>query len=90
LEVVIAVGYRVNSKRATQFKIWAVKVLKACKLSWRWFTLCKTIDRQDQETPQKYDILAILATKASGYNHSLNLIWKPLVLCMSHYVSLAN
>jgi len=28
LDVVIAVGYRVNSKRATQFRIWATKVLK--------------------------------------------------------------
>jgi len=28
LDVAIAVGYRVNSKRATQFRIWATKVLK--------------------------------------------------------------
>lgn len=28
LDVIIAVGYRVNSKRATQFRIWASKVLK--------------------------------------------------------------
>ncbi len=28
LNVIIAVGYRVNSKRATQFRIWATKVLK--------------------------------------------------------------
>lgn len=28
LDVIIAVGYRVNSKRATQFKIWATNVLK--------------------------------------------------------------
>ncbi len=28
LDVVISVGYRVNSKRATQFRIWANKVLK--------------------------------------------------------------
>ena len=28
LDVIIAVGYRVNSKRATQFRIWATKVLK--------------------------------------------------------------
>ena len=29
LDVVISVGYRVNSKRATQFRIWATNVLKA-------------------------------------------------------------
>ena len=28
LDVIIAVGYRVNSQRATQFRIWATKVLK--------------------------------------------------------------
>ena len=28
LDIIIAVGYRVNSKRATQFRIWATKVLK--------------------------------------------------------------
>ena len=27
LDVIIAVGYRVNSKRATQFRIWATNVL---------------------------------------------------------------
>ena len=28
LDVVIAVGYRVNSYEATQFRIWATQVLK--------------------------------------------------------------
>lgn len=28
LDMIIAVGYRVNSKRATQFRIWSTKVLK--------------------------------------------------------------
>ena len=28
LEAIIAVGYRINSKRATKFRIWATKVLK--------------------------------------------------------------
>ena len=28
LDMIIAVGYRVNSKKATQFRIWATNVLK--------------------------------------------------------------
>ncbi len=28
LDAIIAVGYRINSKRATQFRIWATKTLK--------------------------------------------------------------
>jgi len=28
LDLIIAVGYRVNSKRGTQFRIWANKILK--------------------------------------------------------------
>ena len=28
LDAIIAVGYRVNSKRATQFRIWAINILK--------------------------------------------------------------
>ena len=28
LDAIIAIGYRVNSKQATQFRIWATKVLK--------------------------------------------------------------
>ncbi|MFH1656354.1 MAG: RhuM family protein [Candidatus Nealsonbacteria bacterium] len=33
LDAVIAVGYRVNSKKATQFRIWATKILKDYLLS---------------------------------------------------------
>jgi hypothetical protein len=33
LDAIIAVGYRVNSKRATQFRIWATRILKNYKTS---------------------------------------------------------
>ena len=35
LDVVISVGYRVNSKRATQFRIWATNIIKAYLLRGR-------------------------------------------------------
>ena len=28
LDAIIAVGYRINSKKATEFRIWATKILK--------------------------------------------------------------
>ena len=31
LDAIIAVGYRVNSRRATQFRIWATSVLREYK-----------------------------------------------------------
>lgn len=30
LDAIIAVGYRVNSKKATQFRIWVTGVLREC------------------------------------------------------------
>ena len=34
LDMIISVGYRVNSARATQFRIWATRTLKDHLLSW--------------------------------------------------------
>ena len=28
LDAIIAMGYRINSKKATEFRIWAIKILK--------------------------------------------------------------
>ena len=28
LDVIIAVGYRINSKKANEFRIWAIKILR--------------------------------------------------------------
>lgn len=41
LVAIIAVGYRVNSKRATQFRIWATHILKEyiiCKKTGCWYS----------------------------------------------------
>lgn len=42
LDVIISVGYRVNSKKATQFRIWATKVLKNHLL--QGYTVRKFVD----------------------------------------------
>ncbi len=34
LDAIIAVGYRVNSKKATKFRIWATKILRDYMIIW--------------------------------------------------------
>ena len=58
LDVVISVGYRVNSKRGTQFRIWANSVLKEYLM--KGYVLNQRIDRVEKkllEHDQKFDLL---------------------------------
>ena len=52
LDVIISVGYRVKSKRGTQFRIWANKVLKEY--------LIKGFAINDKITQRKYEELSQL------------------------------
>ena len=52
LDIIISVGYRVNSKRGTQFRIWANKVLKEY--------LIKGFAINDKITQRKYEELSQL------------------------------
>jgi hypothetical protein len=57
-DVVISVGYRVNSKRGTQFRIWANSVLKEYLM--KGYVLNQRIDRVEKkllEHDQKFDLL---------------------------------
>ena len=45
LDVIISVGYRVKSKRGTQFRIWATKVLKRHLLDQKQVSLCNQLDQ---------------------------------------------
>lgn len=60
LDAIISVGYRVNSKRATQFRIWATKVLRDFTL--RGFV----VDKQRMEQGEIFG-----ATILSSYSKKL-------------------
>ena len=47
MDMIIAVGYRVNSKQATNFRIWATKVLK--EYLYRGFAINHRIDRIENQ-----------------------------------------
>ena len=58
LDVIISVGYRVKSKRGTQFRIWANKVLKEYLL--KGYAISQRIDRIESKLlvhDQKFDLL---------------------------------
>ena len=58
LDVIISVGYRVKSKRGTQFRIWANSILKEYLM--KGYVLNSRIDRIEKkifEHDQKFDLL---------------------------------
>lgn len=58
LDVIISVGYRVKSKRGTQFRIWANRILKDYLM--HGYAVNQRIDRLEQkmaEHDQKFDLL---------------------------------
>lgn len=58
LDVIISVGYRVKSKRGTQFRIWANSILKEYLM--KGYVVSQKIDRIEKkilEHDQKFDIL---------------------------------
>lgn len=58
LDVIISVGYRVKSKRGTQFRIWANRVLKNFLL--KGYVINQRVDRIEEkllEHDQKFDLL---------------------------------
>jgi hypothetical protein len=51
LDVVISIGYRVNSKRATQFRIWATKVLRNYLVKGYALNQKRLLDKQAEKFP---------------------------------------
>ena len=56
LDAIIAVGYRINSKRATEFRIWATKVLKEYMI--KGFVLNDEKLKNNGESPYFEELLA--------------------------------
>ncbi len=58
LDAILSIGYRVNSKNATQFRIWANSILKEYLM--KGYVLNNRIDRIEKkilEHDQKFDLL---------------------------------
>lgn len=56
LDAIIAVGYRINSKRATEFRIWATKILKEYMI--KGFVLNDEKLKNNGESPYFEELLA--------------------------------
>ena len=56
LDAIIAVGYRINSKKATEFRIWATKVLKEYMI--KGFSLDDERLKNNGESPYFEELLA--------------------------------
>jgi len=58
LDAILSVGYRVNSKRGTQFRIWATRTLRDHLLRGYTFNEHRLAERGLQEARQTLDLLA--------------------------------
>ena len=75
LDMIISVGYRVNSKQATQFRIWATNVLKnyllkGYALNQKQLLEAKEKSKHELLTGQEHEILNLLAK----YSKTLTLL----------------
>jgi len=58
LDMIISIGYRVNSKQGTQFRIWANQILKEYLL--KGYAINKRVDRLEEkliEHDEKFDLI---------------------------------
>lgn len=56
LDAIIAIGYRINSKRATEFRMWATKILKEYMI--KGFSLNDEFLKNNGESPYFEELLA--------------------------------
>jgi death-on-curing family protein len=83
LDAIISVGYRVNSKHGTQFRIWATQVLKdhiikgysvnrkrLSELNQAVRFIANTVERRDLSTDEAKALLSVVGE----YSHALDLL----------------
>jgi len=65
LDAIIAVGYRVNSKKATQFRIWATIILR--NYLTKGYNLNKyTLENADEKFDDLHEAIAFMESKKEG------------------------
>ncbi len=65
LDAVIAVGYRVNSKKATQFRMWATTILR--NYLTKGYGLNKyTLENSDEKFDDLHEAIAFMESKKEG------------------------
>lgn len=73
LDAIIAVGYRINSKKATEFRIWATKVLK--EYMTKGFTLNDERLKNNGENPYFEELLA----RIRDIRSSEKIFWRKIL-----------
>ena len=73
LDAIIAVGYRINSKKATEFRIWATKVLKEYMI--KGFVLNDEKLKNNGESPYFEELLA----RIRDIRSSEKIFWRKIL-----------
>lgn len=78
LDAIIAIGYRINSKRATEFRMWATKILKEYMI--KGFSLNDEFLKNNGESPYFEELLARIREIRS----SEKVFWRKVLDIMQH------
>jgi len=84
LDLIISVGYRVNSIRATQFRIWATKTLKQYLVK-GYVLNQKRLKEQQKSLKILSDSVALIKSKIS-FLSIIQFLQKPFMNCQIQFV----
>lgn len=75
LDAVIAVGYRINSKKATQFRIWATRILREYLVA-GYSLNSHRLENHPETMPGLYEAVSILKSKDTSGRLRGKIIFK--------------